>query len=128
DFGLAKRLSQNDLADATTASQTSLTQPGAILGTLAYMAPEQLRGQPADARSDIWSLGIVLYEMASGVRPFEGKTAYELSSSILQATPPALSPRMPTQLQVVTNRCLQKEPARRYQRAGELRAALETVG
>ncbi len=128
DFGLAKRLSGEELADVTTRSHASLTQPGAILGTLPYMAPEQLRGQPADARSDVWALGVVLYEMAAGARPFEGKTGFELSSAIFHEAPSLLPSRVPAALQVVTARCLEKEPARRYQRASEVRAALETIG
>jgi serine/threonine-protein kinase len=104
---------------------------GKIAGTLAYMAPEQLKGEPADARSDIWALGIVLHEMASGVRPFQGKTGFELSSAILSTTPAPLpfgpGGALPIQLQSVIDRCLEKEPARRYQSAGEVRAALETV-
>ena len=66
DFGLAKRLTGEALAEATTVTQQSLTAPGIVAGTLPYMAPEQLRGQPADGRSDIWALGVVLYEMATG--------------------------------------------------------------
>ena len=89
DFGLAKRLTGEDLADATTVSRQSLTEPGAVAGTLAYMAPEQLRGQPADARSDIWALGVVLYEMAAGKRPFQGQTGFELTSAILNQPLPA---------------------------------------
>src|SRR5262249_53729586 len=127
DFGLAKRFSGEELSDATTRAETTFTQSGTILGTLAYMAPEQLRAQPADARSDIWAVGIVLYEMAVGIRPFDGKTAYELSSAIFHASPPPLPTRVPAQLQVVVSHCLQKEPARRYQRASELQAALEAV-
>jgi serine/threonine protein kinase len=88
DFGLAKRLSGEELADATTVSRHSLTAPGVVAGTLAYMAPEQLRGQPADARSDIWALGVVLYELVAGERPFQGKTAFELSSAILNQPAP----------------------------------------
>ena len=71
-------------ADATTMAPPSLTAPGVVAGTLAYMAPEQLRGQPADARSDIWALGVVLYESAAGERPFQGQTGFELSSAILK--------------------------------------------
>ena len=131
DFGLAARVSDTELTEATTYSVDSLELSGKIVGTLAYMAPEQLRGEAADARSDIWALGIVLYEMASGVRPFQGKTGFELSSAILSATPEPLPPgsggQLPSQLQMVVDRCLEKEPERRYQSAGEVRAALETA-
>ena len=126
DFGLAKRVSEN-VMDEATRSQASLTQAGTVVGTLAYMAPEQLRAQPADARSDIWALGVMLYEMSSGARPFQGKTGYELSSSILNLSPPALPDKVPIELRAVIERCLEKEPDRRYQRAGEVRAALETL-
>ena len=90
DFGLAARVSDEELSEATTYSVDSLEMSGKIVGTLAYMAPEQLKGEAADARSDIWALGVVLYEMASGVRPFKGKTGFELSSEILSVTPEPL--------------------------------------
>ncbi len=127
DFGLAKRLSSHELAEVATQSQDSLTQPGAVMGTLAYMAPEQLRGQPADARSDIWALGVVLYEMAASQRPFRGQTGFELSSAILSQAPEPLPGRVPLELKAIVERCLEKEPGERYQRAGEVRAALEAV-
>jgi len=126
DFGLAKRVSENAM-DEVTRSQASLTQPGAVVGTLAYMSPEQLRAGPADARSDIWALGVMLYEMASGSRPFQGRSGFELSSSILNQPPPSLPEKVPIELRAVIDRCLEKEPARRYQRAGEVRAALEAI-
>jgi serine/threonine-protein kinase len=127
DFGLAKRLSEKELTEATTQSQVSLTQPGAVVGTLPYMAPEQLRGQPADARSDLWALGVMLYEMTAGHRPFQGQTGFELSSAILNQPPPSLPGKVPVQLRAVIERCLEKEPERRYQRGGEVRAALEAI-
>jgi len=126
DFGLAKRVSGNELDDATR-SQVSLTVPGALVGTLAYMSPEQLRGQPADVRSDIWALGVVLYEMAAGAGPFKGQTGFELSSAILNQAPRRLPSPVPTELRAVIERCLEKEPGRRYQQAGEVRAALEAI-
>jgi hypothetical protein len=127
DFGLAKRLAEGDLAEATTLTQASLTQAGAIVGTLAYMAPEQLRGEGADARSDVWALGVVLHEMAAGARPFKGNTGYDLSSAILKELPPPLPASVPGQLAAVIERCLAKEPARRYQRGGEVCAALRVI-
>ncbi|MGH9859821.1 MAG: protein kinase domain-containing protein, partial [Candidatus Acidiferrales bacterium] len=127
DFGLAKRLAGEELSEATTQSHAPLTQAGTMVGTLAYMAPEQLRGQPADARSDIWSLGVVLHEMAAGVRPFAGRTGFELCSAILNQAPARLPAKTPLELRAVIERCLAKEPSQRYQRAGEVRAALEAI-
>ncbi len=131
DFGLAKRFSPMTGEENITLTQETLTSPGTVVGTLAYMAPEQLRGERAGARSDIWSLGVVLYEMASGVRPFQGKTTYELTSSILHESPPPLPERragkMLTALRAVVDKCLEKDPVRRYQTSGEVREALEAV-
>jgi TolB-like protein len=126
DFGLAKEVAEAE-SEATTLTAASLTVPGAVVGTLAYMAPEQLKGRRADARSDVWALGVVLYEMASGVRPFAGKTGYELSSAILTHPPPPLPADVPPALAAVVERCLAKDPAQRYPRAGEVRSALETL-
>jgi serine/threonine protein kinase len=126
DFGLAKKLSPTELGEATLPPNT-LTQPGAIVGTLQYMAPETLRGEPADARTDIWALGAVLAEMLAGSPPFHGRTAYELSSAILREMPAPLPPHVPVSLQSVTQRCLAKEREQRYQRASEVRAALEAI-
>ncbi len=126
DFGLAKRQLEAELEELT-GSQATLTEAGAISGTLSYMAPDLLRGQAADARSDLWALGVMLYEMAAGARPFQGQTGFELSAAILWEAPPPLREQVPTALRAVIGRCLEKEPGRRYQRAGELRAALEAV-
>jgi serine/threonine-protein kinase len=126
DFGLAKPLVEAE-SEATTLTAAPLTAQGAVVGTLAYMAPEQLKGRRADARSDVWALGVVLYEMASGVRPFAGKTGYELSSAILNHPPPPLPADVPPPLAAVIERCLAKDPGQRYPRAGEVRSALETL-
>ena len=98
-----------------------------VSGTLPYMAPEILRGDAADPRSDLWALGVVLYELASGHLPFEGRTGFEISSAIMREIPKPLGPPVPPGLWAVIQRCLAKEPMQRYQRAGEVQAALEAV-
>jgi len=125
DFGLAKRMIGEDLGKATL-SQVSLTKEGAIAGTLPYLAPETLQGHPADARSDIWALGAVLYEMAAGKRPFEGRTGFELTSAILRDAPAPLPAQTPAGLHAAITKCLEKDLAKRFQTATEVRAALET--
>ena len=123
DFGLAKRM-KRDLPAAETRSD-SLTRPGRVAGTVAYMAPERLRGQEADARSDVWALGIILYEMVTGQRPFRGRTPYELSSAIFEQPPAPPPSALPAGVQSVIDRCLAKDPEQRPQRAADVRAALE---
>jgi TolB-like protein/class 3 adenylate cyclase/predicted Ser/Thr protein kinase len=125
DFGLAKR--QRSADDGAVRSQLSLTGSGVVMGTPAYMAPEQLLGDAADARSDIWALGVVLYEMVTGVQPFHGQSAFDLTVAIMHHAPPPLPPLAPAGLHALIGRCMAKEPAQRYQRASEVREALEAV-
>src|SRR5262245_56290308 len=124
DFGVARRLTETP-RDATTMYAT-VDEPGSLVGTVAYMAPEQLRGEPADARSDIWAFGIVLAEMATGGRPFGGRSSFELSANILAAAP-SITASIPVSLRDVIGRCLEKDPSRRYQSATEAQAALEGI-
>jgi TolB-like protein/predicted Ser/Thr protein kinase len=127
DFGLAKQVGAPAEAEIGGPTLTLLTSEGTAVGTLAYMSPEQLRLQGADARSDIWALGVVLHEMASGQRPFQGQSGFEVSSAILNKPPLPLPPAVPAELGVVISRCLEKDPAKRYQKVQELRAALEAI-
>ena len=125
DFGLAKRTDPEQL-HRTTQGLATETSVG-LTGTLPYMSPEQLQGEETGPRSDIWSLGVMLYEMASGTRPFRGENLYRLCTAIIQEPMPPLPENVPAGLAAVIKRCLQKEQARRYQRASELRAALEAL-
>jgi eukaryotic-like serine/threonine-protein kinase len=125
DFGLAKRHDPDQLHKTTQGVPTE-TSVG-LTGTLPYMSPEQLQGDVTGPRSDIWSLGVMLYEMASGARPFRGENLYRLCTAIIQEPMPPLPENVPAGLAAVIKRCLQKEAARRYQRASELRAALEAL-
>ena len=125
DFGLAKRLAGSELKQMTL-SQASLTEEGSIAGTLPYLAPELLHGNSADARSDIWALGVILYLMASGRLPFEGKTGFALTSSILRDTPASLPLGAPAGQRAVIQKCLEKDPRKRFQTVSEVRKALET--
>ena len=93
-------------------------------GTPSYMAPELLQGQAADARSDLWALGVLLYEMAAGKLPFQGRTGFELTSAILRESPAPLPAHVPASLRSIIQRCLAKEPGQHYRNAGEVRAAL----
>jgi len=126
DFGLAKR-SEKDLLEGATQTIGPLDTAQGLTGTLQYMAPEILRGLETDHRIDVWALGVVLYEAASGQLPFKGRTAFEISSAILHDLPPQLPSRIPTGLWAIIQRCLAKEPAQRYQQAAEVQAALEAV-
>jgi serine/threonine protein kinase len=126
DFGLAKQVGSG-IFEGTTRSFATIQDASSVGGTLPYMAPEILRGDAADYRSDLWAMGVVLYEAASGRLPFEGRTGFEISSAIMREIPNPLGPPVPPGLWAIIQRCLTKEPIQRYQRAGEVQAALEAV-
>ncbi len=126
DFGLARR-ALNQVRQET-AQPTVSREPHAVLaGTLSYMAPEILMGEPPEASSDIWSLGVLLYEIASGELPFRGSTAFDLSAAIQRDPAAPLPAHVPPAVRAIILRCLAKESRQRYRRAGEVRAALEAV-
>jgi eukaryotic-like serine/threonine-protein kinase len=127
DFGLARRSNAVEF-DRRTLETASAEGDVALGGTFPYMAPEQIAGSEASARTDIWSFGIVLYEMISGTSAFQGANLFLLCNAILRDPPQPLPPTVPAGLKTVVSRCLEKEPERRYRRAGEARAALEAIG
>ncbi len=131
DFGLAKLLPGKD-ASQTTGAQVldALTVPGVTLGTVSYMSPEQAAGDDVDVRTDLFSLGVVLYECATGHRPFTGNSMGAIFAAILNKAPVApvvFNPDMPMRLQEVINNCLEKDRDLRYQNAADLRADLKRV-
>ena len=131
DFGLAKLLDTSVVTDtmATEAPQV-ITGQGKILGTIAYMAPEQAEGKPVDARSDIFSLGVMLYEMATGERPFKGDTSVSTLAAIMRDTPKSVTdvnPAIPKELGRVIRRALSKDPDRRQQTGKDLRNELDDL-
>jgi serine/threonine protein kinase/Flp pilus assembly protein TadD len=123
DFGLAKLAGSGVDDPAGGATRTAVTEEGKILGTVAYMSPEQAEGKAVDPRSDVFSLGIVLYQMATGTTPFQGDTPISTITSILRDEPRpigALKPALPSELGRIAGRCLSKDPAQRYPTATEL--------
>ena len=130
DFGLAK-LVESKAGDTTAPTLAGLnTESGVVMGTVSYMSPEQARALSLDGRTDIWSLGVVLYELAAGHHPFEGNTFAEMISAILNQEPPSLSryvSDVPVELQRILNKSLQKEREARYQTAEDLLVDLKTL-
>jgi len=131
DFGLAK-LTEPEENDEFAATLTAgpRTKEGAIVGTVAYMSPEQAEGKKVDARSDIFSFGVVLYEMLTGQQPFQGDSHLAILSAILKEEPSPvieIAGSMPTELETIVSRCLRKDRDRRFQHAADLRVALEEV-
>ena len=131
DFGLAKLdPTKAPSTDGETISVQPQSHPGHVVGTVGYMSPEQVRSQPADARSDIFAAGAVLYEMLTGKPAFRKATSAETMSAILNEDPPAVSqlaPSVPPGLQRIVNRCLSKNPEQRIQHATDLAFALEAL-
>jgi eukaryotic-like serine/threonine-protein kinase len=136
DFGLAKVLtSEADPAAAGAAAPTALTDehltnPGSVLGTVAYMCPEQVRGKDLDERSDLFSFGVVLYEMATGLLPFRGDTSGVIFHAILErapASPVRVNPDLPVKLEGIINKALEKDRELRYQHAADMRADLKRL-
>ena len=127
DFGLAKETRASD-SDSTLT--VGFTEPGAVVGTVAYMSPEQVLGKPLDARTDLFSFGVTLYEMATGVRPFSGETSAAIFDAILHKGPVApvrLNAEIPGEFEGIINKCLEKDRNLRYQHASEIRTDLQRL-
>jgi Tol biopolymer transport system component len=131
DFGLAARPDVQAGDKTETPTRTSLTSPGSVMGTVGYMSPEQVRGEPTDSRSDIFSLGAVLYEMLVGRRAFSRETGAETMTAILREEPPEVSAtgvHVPPALAGVVRRCIEKRPEERFHSAHDIAYALELAG
>src|SRR5438132_1721209 len=136
DFALAKstiptrspsQIAEQSTQSASTLAEEHLASPGAALGTIAYMSPEQVRGKPLDARTDLFSFGVMLYEMATGILPFKGDTAGAIFDAILHkppAPPVRLNPELPTELDHIIEKALEKDWGMRYQHASEMKCDL----
>lgn len=122
DFGIAKFVAQRSPLETVAENESALTEPGVLLGTVPYMSPEQARGEELDGRSDIFSLGVALYEMVSGHQPFAADSAAGTLAAILSHDPPPLGtrPDVPAELQRIVRKCLEKDRERRYQSASDL--------
>ncbi len=132
DFGLAKLAQEDPEQEATrmVTMQSPISEAGQLFGTVPYMAPEQIRGEPVDARSDLFALGIILYEMATGRRPFSGESSADVTSAILRDTPVPLRDlraELPRDLGRIVSRCLEKDRERRFQTAKDVRNELEIL-
>jgi len=125
DFGLAKARAPDPVDGATrSATPETLTRPGFAVGTLPYMSPEQLSGEEVDSRTDLFSLGVMLYELATGERPFRGPSAGQVMASILRDEPDLATGRLPGALRAIVDRCLRKNPQDRYDDVGDVLADL----
>jgi serine/threonine protein kinase len=130
DFGLAKLVRPEENHETAVTLTSPATLPGMVMGTVGYMSPEQVRGEPIDARSDIFSFGAVLYEMLTGKRAFKRETSAETMTAILREEPQALSDtgwQGPLELQRILARCLEKNVERRFQSASDLAFAIESL-
>ncbi|HTC35419.1 MAG TPA: protein kinase [Bryobacteraceae bacterium] len=125
DFGLAKQSGAEGSGENATI--TAVTDPGMVLGTAGYMSPEQVRGKVADARSDIFSFGAILYEVVAGLRAFHGDSSVEMMNAILKEDPPPITGNVPPAIERVIRRCLEKAPDERFQSARDLAFALEAL-
>ena len=133
DFGLAKVILKPQsvaMSTPTVESEDHLTSPGSVVGTVGYMSPEQVRGKELDARTDLFSFGAVLYEMATGAMPFRGETSGVIFKAILDGTPTAavrLNPDLPPKLEEIINKCLEKDRTLRFQHASDIRTDLQRL-